>query len=89
MCGNCFTYVSLQIVYLFSGKCGFRPSTRIVGGQEASVNGWPWQAMLRYKYGGQFCGGTLVDPLWVVTAAHCVKNAQPTGIIVRYKLNKI
>ncbi|CAH3103828.1 unnamed protein product, partial [Pocillopora meandrina] len=83
MCGNCFTYVSLQIIYLFSGKCGFRPSTRIVGGQEASVNGWPWQAMLRYKYGGQFCGGTLVDPLWVVTAAHCVKNAQPTGIIVR------
>ena len=70
------------------GNCGSRPSsgTRIVGGTEANINSWPWQAMLARKAGGrQFCGGTLVDPLWVVTAAHCVRGTSASSIIVRYE----
>ena len=68
------------------GDCGSRPLTqaRIVGGTEAAVNSWPWQAMLlTYRGRTQFCGGTLVDPLWVVTAAHCVVVRSPSDIFVR------
>lgn len=68
------------------GDCGSRPLTqaRIVGGTEAAVNSWPWQAMLlTYRGRTQFCGGTLVDPLWVVTAAHCVVVLRPSDMFVR------
>ena len=34
-------------------------STRIVGGQEALPNSWPWLVSLQYR-GRHFCGGTLI-----------------------------
>ncbi|MEM0896660.1 MAG: serine protease, partial [Verrucomicrobiota bacterium] len=52
---------------------------RIVGGSEAPVNGYPWMAALVFSdetsvFFGHFCGGTLVHPYWIVTAAHCVEG---------------
>lgn len=51
--------------------------SRIVGGEAAIPHSWPWQAELQIKNetSGLFdfkCGGTLVTPQYVVTAAHCV-----------------
>ncbi|XP_028516473.1 chymotrypsinogen B, partial [Exaiptasia diaphana] len=59
-------------------ECGRRPSgARIVGGEEAVPNSWPWQLSLRV-YGRHNCGASLVDPYWAVTAGHCVKgNSNP------------
>ena len=56
-------------------SCGARPTSnaRIVGGSETIKNSIPWQAMLRTD-GGQFCGGSLIHPQWVLTAAHCVMS---------------
>ncbi|XP_020608503.1 anionic trypsin-like isoform X2 [Orbicella faveolata] len=69
--------------------CGFRPSTRIVGGEDAPRGAWPWQAMLRWSpTGGVFCGGTLVAPRWVVTASHCVKGSEAGSIYVRLGAHK-
>lgn len=56
---------------------------RIVGGVTAPKHSWPWQAMLMTKSKSQFCGGTLVHPNWVVTAAHCVENLKNTNVFVR------
>ena len=66
-----------------SGECGYKPSLRIVGGTEAPRGAWPWQAMIRIPSGFPFCGGTLVDPHWVVTAAHCISKDKPSSIRVR------
>ncbi|KAL9986055.1 hypothetical protein ACROYT_G000121 [Oculina patagonica] len=64
--------------------CGSRPSmSRIVGGTEAPVNSWPWQVMVTDNYGNQFCGGSLVDPYWVVTAAHCMVGETPSSVKIR------
>jgi len=57
---------------------------RVVNGQEATPHSWPWLISLRYNE-RHICGGTLIKPNWVVTAAHCVahdENVGPYTVIV-------
>ena len=62
--------------------------SRIVGGNQASDGDYPWMTALVEKgvdaVNGQFCGAALIDPNWIVTAAHCAEGVTPnnTEVIV-------
>ncbi|XP_030843483.1 transmembrane protease serine 9 [Strongylocentrotus purpuratus] len=49
-------------------------STFIVGGQPAEPNSWPWMTEV-IKNNGHYCGATLIDNQWVVSAAHCFESS--------------
>ncbi len=55
----------------------YAPDTpTIIGGEEAAPGAWPWMVALVYADNnnaeqGQFCGGSLINAEWILTAAHC------------------
>jgi len=63
--------------------------TTVVGGQDTTVQGqqsrWPWMALLGQKSGTPkwLCGGTLISPNVVLTAAHCVNRFQAGQLVIR------
>jgi V8-like Glu-specific endopeptidase len=63
-------------------QCGAGPKSvasfsdqiaKIVNGEEAAPNSWPFIVPL-LNNGRQFCGGSLIDNIHVLTAAHCVAH---------------
>ncbi|XP_038616447.1 transmembrane protease serine 3 [Tachyglossus aculeatus] len=62
-----------QAIILKCVACGLRVgyTSRIVGGNVSLPMQWPWQVSLQFQ-GYHLCGGSLITPVWIVTAAHCV-----------------
>jgi len=72
-----------------NAKCGspaIKPdtSTSIVGGKDVIPYSWPWQVLLVSKSNGRLeCGGSVISPQWVITAAHCVSGSNANRYQVR------
>ena len=57
--------------------CGHRvppASDRIILPKKTDPGDWPWQVLLKFKNTRKqvLCGGSLIHPEWILTAAHCI-----------------
>ena len=70
-------------------------TAQVVNGTQAVLNQYPWTVSLGQRgtgVEGRFCGGSLIASRWVLTAAHCVDDAnlrvEPLDVILgRQDLN--
>ncbi|ODM93295.1 Transmembrane protease serine 3 [Orchesella cincta] len=61
-------------------RCG-TPAHKIVGGSVASIKDYPWTVGLT-RGGRPYCGGSLINSLYVATASHCVDGQTASRISV-------
>ncbi|KAM9391444.1 transmembrane protease serine 9-like [Pholidichthys leucotaenia] len=59
--------LSVTLLSDYSGHC-----SEIIGGKEVKPHSLPFMALLMGK-DNTFCGGILISPEWILTAAHCLK----------------
>jgi len=65
-------FASLLVYGQTATTCGIsKVTSRVIAGQNAKQGQWPWQVAL-YVNDRFSCGGTLIHPSWLVTAAHCI-----------------
>lgn len=46
----------------------------IVGGTNTTIGANPWQVSLQTSSGFHFCGGSILNANWILTAQHCVND---------------
>ncbi|KAM8866041.1 mast cell protease 4-like [Synchiropus picturatus] len=77
------------LVFIFSAKSG--DGAQIIGGTEVTPHSLPSMALAegRDEKGNQLiCGGTLIHPEWVLTAAHCACKEMNVNLGVHARKSK-
>ncbi|KAK4878893.1 hypothetical protein RN001_011399 [Aquatica leii] len=74
---------SLSTKVISNSSATAAPDKRIVNGVLATTGQYPYQASLQTVAGNtHFCGGSILNTLWIVTAAHCLDNRVAADIKV-------
>jgi secreted trypsin-like serine protease len=71
-----------------------RTDEKIVGGVLAADHEFPWQVSLGISWvvdpsGAHYCGGTIYNSRWIITAGHCVAGRTADQIAVAYGANRL
>ncbi|XP_052051219.1 serine protease 28-like [Apodemus sylvaticus] len=66
----------------------------IVGGHRTLPGRWPWQVSLRtYDYKASswvhICGGSIIHPQWILTAAHCIQSQDAEPVSFRVQVGEV
>ena len=82
-------------MHVLSSVCGKRTyynRGKITGGSSARHGSYPWMAML-YRHpctqNCLFCGGSILDNKYVITAAHCIVDNRNRSFIVRVGAHQV
>nr|XP_042717776.1 trypsin-3-like [Chrysemys picta bellii] len=62
--------IAMLVVGAAADSASASEGERIVGGRDCRIGSRPYQVAL-LRNGHIYCGGSLIDPKWVLTAAHC------------------
>ncbi|XP_066144717.1 transmembrane protease serine 9-like [Euwallacea fornicatus] len=78
-----YDWNNLKPINVFVEPIGSPPADhglRIVGGEVAQRNSFPYQVALIINNSG-FCGGSIISNSWVLTAAHCISSTSSVQVI--------
>ncbi|XP_012543490.1 chymotrypsin-2 [Monomorium pharaonis] len=73
---SCLVFIALA--YTIEGL----PASHIVGGTDAPLGKYPYQVALKFNSSFYYCGGSIINKRYVLTAANCLYGFYPEEITV-------